>query len=192
MATFGYTSVGGATTTNLVENTMRASRPYSPASNGVVTSISAYIELNGGSGGAFHIRPVLYTEAGVLVTTGPEVVATGTFSWQTMSVTPAPVYAGTNYKIGVWFGPERISTKYDVDASFSFERDNETYSSTNPPASTWSTASTATSRKNSIYATYDVSVGPANLKSYNTNVKSNSKSINTNPIANVKSLDTNA
>lgn len=33
--------------------------------------------------------------------------------------------------------------------------------------------------------------GPANLKSYNTNVKANIKSINTNPIANIKSLNTN-
>ena len=37
----------------------------------------------------------------------------------------------------------------------------------------------------------DAAVGPANLKSYNTNVKANIKTINTNPIANVKSLDTN-
>lgn len=34
-------------------------------------------------------------------------------------------------------------------------------------------------------------VGPANLKTYNTNVKANIKTINTNVIANVKSLDTN-
>jgi len=34
-------------------------------------------------------------------------------------------------------------------------------------------------------------VGPANLKSYNTNLKANIKTINTNPIANVKSLNTN-
>jgi hypothetical protein len=34
-------------------------------------------------------------------------------------------------------------------------------------------------------------VGPANLKTYNTNVAANIKTINTNPIANVKSLDTN-
>jgi hypothetical protein len=33
--------------------------------------------------------------------------------------------------------------------------------------------------------------GPANLKSYNTNLKANIKTINTNPIANVKSLNTN-
>lgn len=37
-----------------------------------------------------------------------------------------------------------------------------------------------------------VNVGPANLKSYNTNLKANIKSINTNLIANVKTLDTNA
>jgi hypothetical protein len=35
------------------------------------------------------------------------------------------------------------------------------------------------------------SSGPANLKSYNTNLKANIKSINTNPIANIKSLNTN-
>lgn len=34
--------------------------------------------------------------------------------------------------------------------------------------------------------------GPANLKSYNTNLKANIKSINTNLIANVKTLDTNS
>lgn len=33
--------------------------------------------------------------------------------------------------------------------------------------------------------------GPANLKTYNTNVKANIKTINTNAIANVKTLDTN-
>lgn len=35
-------------------------------------------------------------------------------------------------------------------------------------------------------------VGPANLKSYNTNLKANIKSMNTNLIANVKTFDTNA
>lgn len=34
--------------------------------------------------------------------------------------------------------------------------------------------------------------GPANLKSYNTNVKANIKSIDTNVLANIKKLDTNA
>lgn len=42
-----------------------------------------------------------------------------------------------------------------------------------------------------ISPNYTISSGPANLKSYNTNLKANIKSINTNVIANVKSLNTN-
>lgn len=43
-----------------------------------------------------------------------------------------------------------------------------------------------------LYLAWTVPSGPANLKSYNTNLKANIKSINTNLIANVKTLDTNA
>lgn len=43
----------------------------------------------------------------------------------------------------------------------------------------------------SISSTYSFVSGPANLKSYNTNLAANIKSINTNLIANVKSLNTN-
>lgn len=44
-----------------------------------------------------------------------------------------------------------------------------------------------------VYAVWEAAAaaGPANLKSYNTNLKANIKSINTNLIANVKSLNTN-
>lgn len=41
------------------------------------------------------------------------------------------------------------------------------------------------------YAVWSAPAGPANLKSYNTNLKANIKTINGNPIANVKSLNTN-
>ncbi len=44
---------------------------------------------------------------------------------------------------------------------------------------------------NGLQYPFGESAGPANLKSYNTNLKANIKSINTNLIANVKSLDTN-
>ena len=43
-----------------------------------------------------------------------------------------------------------------------------------------------------ILAMKPTSSGPANIKSYNTNVKANIKSINTNILANIKSLNTNA
>jgi len=42
-----------------------------------------------------------------------------------------------------------------------------------------------------LVVTYTV-IGPANLKSYNTNLKANIKSIDTNLIANIKSINTNA
>ena len=57
---------------------------------------------------------------------------------------------------------------------------------------TWN--SDGTSKWGMIQASFSpaVAAGPANLKSYNTNLKANIKSIDTNLIANVKSLDTNA
>jgi len=50
---------------------------------------------------------------------------------------------------------------------------------------------TGTSIDPKLVVTYTVVVGPANLKSYNTNLSANIKSIDTNLIANVKSLNTN-
>ena len=51
------------------------------------------------------------------------------------------------------------------------------------------TANTTSDPK--LVITYTVAVGPANLKTYNTNATANIKSINTNLIANSKSLNTN-
>lgn len=42
-----------------------------------------------------------------------------------------------------------------------------------------------------VFSVESQASGPANLKTYNTNLKANIKTINTNPIANVKSLNTN-
>lgn len=46
-------------------------------------------------------------------------------------------------------------------------------------------------QSNTLSISPSVAAGPANLKTYNTNVKANIKSIDTNLIANVKSLNTN-
>lgn len=56
-------------------------------------------------------------------------------------------------------------------------------------AFTWSQTNAITGSW--AYALLPALAGPANLKSYNTNLKANIKTINTNPIANVKSLNTN-
>lgn len=53
----------------------------------------------------------------------------------------------------------------------------------------WTTA--AAFEGNMIALRYSPASGPANLKSYNTNLKANIKSVNTNLFANVKSLNTN-
>jgi hypothetical protein len=51
---------------------------------------------------------------------------------------------------------------------------------------------TGTTKDPKLVVTYTVAAGPANLKTYNTNLKANIKTINTNPIANVKSLNGNS
>jgi hypothetical protein len=50
---------------------------------------------------------------------------------------------------------------------------------------------TGTTKDPKLVVTYTVVVGPANLKTYNTNVAANIKTIDTNLIANVKTLNTN-
>lgn len=56
---------------------------------------------------------------------------------------------------------------------------------------TWGGGTFSTGILYALYAKWEAVSGPANLKSYNTNLKANIKTINTNPIANVKSLNTN-
>ncbi len=56
----------------------------------------------------------------------------------------------------------------------------------------YSADQTGTSNDPKLVITYTAVVGPANLKTYNTNAAANIKTINTNVIANVKTLDTNA
>ena len=51
---------------------------------------------------------------------------------------------------------------------------------------------TGTNQDPKLVVTYTAAVGPANLKSYNTNLKANIKTICTNAIANTKTLNTNS
>ena len=67
-----------------------------------------------------------------------------------------------------------------------------TWSSSGATGNMTGTLSTNVSLKHAFAVALNTPVsGPANLKSYNTNLKANIKSINTNLIANLKSLDTN-
>jgi hypothetical protein len=77
-----------------------------------------------------------------------------------------------------------IRADYDVD--------NETPSNEDQiNVGFYDSAKTGTDYDPYLAVTYTVAAGPANLKSYNTNLKANIKTINTNLIANVKSLNTN-
>lgn len=96
----------------------------------------------------------------------------GTYGETATFSAPTTQRSGTdgNYKIGDSNGTVTASSTYDITATM-LNGNNFMAGVEIAPA---------------------VAAGPANLKSYNTNVKANIKSIDTNLIANVKSLDTNA
>jgi hypothetical protein len=80
-------------------------------------------------------------------------------------------------------------------ATFEFDTQNNLGGScfkidTNHFIDFWIGSGTTTNNFAQVFTVELPASGPANLKSYNTNLKANIKSINTNLIANVKSLDT--
>ena len=82
---------------------------------------------------------------------------------------------GPGYFDGIYVGIDSSSPTHDGNAGSLL-------------GTTWS----ALSGNDACFYVYSASSGPANLKSYNTNLKANIKSINTNAIANTKTLNTNA
>lgn len=91
--------------------------------------------------------------------------------------------------------PTGWSEKFDNGGSagdYYYEVCSMIWSSSGSTGNIDATASVSTEGKQAFaIALNPEQSGPANLKSYNTNLKANIKSINTNLIANVKSLDTN-
>jgi len=85
---------------------------------------------------------------------------------------------------------ERVQNATSGDSCNLFDSNAGRASGSNNIQYTWVTAQTSYWCMGSMAPAASAS-GPANLKSYNTNLKANIKSINTNPIANVKSLNTN-
>lgn len=110
-----------------------------------------------------------------------------TSGWKKITVDWS-ISGNTNY----WIGLQVDSVSPNVLTNYS--SDTGSFDGTSP-ASTLPSPYTRTTIYNnlifSVYALYEATSGPANLKTYNTNLKSNIKTINTNPIANVKSLNTN-
>jgi len=117
------------------------------------------------------------------VTSGAVIIiaaGNGTNSSLTVSTTPS----GYSNMLEISYDPGYVSTNYIASKYW--------VSGTENPANWVMSATSTTSAWCAITMALRPAVfGPANLKTYNTNVKANIKSINTNLIANCKSLNTN-
>lgn len=187
--TFGYTSIGATYTNSNLVGYYRGSSFTSPASIDKVQSLTWYTY----SAGNYNHKGVVYlTSTDGLVTNGvTDATASPSGSgWRTCSFsTPPSLSNSTAYILGVVVDTNSSQRFYnDTTGGTSYDDPGNSYSS---PDATLAAYTTGT-RKYSIYVTYtEPALGPANLKSYNTNLKANIKTINTNPIANVKTLNTN-
>ena len=111
--------------------------------------------------------------------------------WNSVAINYA-ITAGTTYWIGVQVDASAFNARldYDTTGGDQWHYKNTQTDLTDP----WGTTSTNQGVfLCSIYSVYTSSgaTGPANLKTYNTNVKANIKTININTIENCKSLNTN-
>lgn len=202
--TFGYTTIGGTSNRfyNIDEITIFIATfaGSSPASDGVLTSISMY---------GNHTTTTVNAQFGMFNASTLALVGntpTNTFSsspqWNTFNVSGTPsVLSSQSYLFGLMYQGTTQQMNIYYDSLFmtpqagngGYYRDTvDTVYGTWPSTVTLSSGPNSTNFGNSIYATYTPSSsGPANLKTYNTNVKSNIKSIDTNLLANIKTLDTN-
>lgn len=150
MATFGKTNVG-ANTDTLPAGYIQAIGPYSPATNGTVTSISLYTVL---SAGVFTLNMYGETAGAPGALKGVTAQGNGTTAgWVTINVTtPFAVTAGTNYYIG--YTTNFLTTmKSDNDAGKTGFYKTNTYSAgaaPDPFPAGYSTQAVI----DSIYATY--------------------------------------
>ncbi len=198
MATFGSTSNGGSSSTitdGIGDNKWVSSA--TPASSGTVVSMTHRAHVTAGSAA---VRGIIYSDvAGVpttllAVTDDGSVVATSETAL-TLNFSGAnliSITSGTPYWIGLhWQDPAGGDLVLSRDATANLRR-------TSDGTDTW-TGGTASNFAGPVtlsgpvdtFVTYTEAAGPANMKTYNTNVKANSKTINTNLIANVKTVNTN-
>jgi len=112
-----------------------------------------------------------------------------TAGWKSV-VVDWPISPSTSYWLGMQLDDTATLTTTDAATSGGLGRDTVGSSTSLPNPFGGGTLSSDVGAV-SIYALWQTASGPANLKTYNTNVRSNIKSINGNPIANCKSLDTN-
>jgi hypothetical protein len=183
---------GGGTTT--IDAIARVLRHTSPSTAAKITEIGwwcneATEEANFEVGLYAADGGVVPGEAGTLLfVSATNAKGTTGGVWKTVTV-DWTISPSTVYWIGVQLDNTATSTTMDVASVGGDGYDSKT-SQTTLTDPFGGGAIVDTDGMLSIYALWATS-GPANLKSYNTNLKTNIKSINTNLITNVKSLDTN-
>lgn len=130
---FGYTTVGGTTST-LAGNTVRGGGPETPTFSGTVNTIFMY---DGDATNSGLARGVLYastTLALVDVGTEANLDAPAGGQWLAYDMDDQSVTAGTTYLLGFWIDATTFSNiRRDVVASYNLNRDDLTYHATNPP-----------------------------------------------------------
>lgn len=193
--TFGYTTAGGSGTT--FNDQIRGNAVTVGATGGTVTKITVSIRTV--NYGIHPVKCAIYANRSTdtILTNGASAevnLNAQSKAWTDFTYSTSPtIVANTEYQIVEWAGSSAGSLYtyiyYDSAAAGNYIQIlDASYSATWPTPATFTDYNSV---KHSIYATtYDPPAGPANLKSYNTNLKANITSINTNLIANVKSLNT--
>lgn len=191
--TFGYSGHGNTYGNFAGERYGHSSSYWYTASAGdTITSFSFYGEVNpaGSATVGMGVYSVVSGNYSSLLGSQTNVTVNSTTAgWFNSSTVSIAMSNAVTYGVAV----SRPSNTFPSAWAYydSLGTQSQSVLGANLPAS-WGTNDNQNNFHFSIYATYTGgSSGPANLKTYNTNVKSNIKSINTNLLANVKTLDTN-
>lgn len=157
--TFGYTTIGATGSSVIGEDTVRVSSS-SPASSGILKSISVYSTANGGL--IQDWKGVIYNDdsGDSLVGYGDtnSNVNTTSGGWFTSNMNNEVISSGTNYLIGWWFVCVNSSfwaANYDTVAGVSLLSDSLAFTS-GAPNDPYQIDSSLSDRRYSIYATYDL------------------------------------
>jgi hypothetical protein len=158
--TFGYTSAGA---TQATFSSRIYANQYTPPVVMNITSISAYLNLTGGSS-AIGLFGIYRNSSNALLASGTGSLASTT-QWHTVNVTynaeneTDVLLAASGYALLGYGGA--IYIYYDTNAAYSYREKSYTYTGTLPDPITWDTSTTG--RAYSIYATYTVPDRTINL-----------------------------
>ena len=157
--TFGFTEKGSTQSGANAYNTIRGFGPFTAPENGTATKLTSYVYT--GAAGC-KVRGVIYLDSDksrVTYDSEVSVDSGGVGSWVDFNITNASITQNTDYLLSLWIGYQNLSVWYSSVSGFYMYRDDETYSSTDPPPATLSLDTTTADRKYSIYCTYTSSEG---------------------------------